>query len=206
MALSDIHIFEKIKKGDNVAFSQLFDEFYTPLCFFANRYIADLDKSRSLVQQVFVDLWIKHEQLKIHSSPKSYLYQSVKNRAIDYLRKEKKNIPFSISSENNGSTPFLDLVEEAELIEKINKAINQLPEKCREIFILCRFENMKYTEIAEKRNISVKTVEMQMGIALKKLRQSLSDYQIINLLISVHSKKNWILLQGKMSLFRRSSN
>ena len=190
MALSNLHIFEKIKKGDDAAFSQLFNEFYTPLCFFANRYVADLDKSRSLVQQVFVDLWIKHEKLNIHSSPKSYLYQSVKNRAIDYLRKEKINIAVSLSDENKNSTPFYDLVEEAELNDKINKAINQLPEKCREIFILCRFENMKYADIAKKRNISVKTVEMQMGIALKKLRQSLSDYQIINLLISVHTKKN----------------
>ncbi|MCG6190678.1 RNA polymerase sigma-70 factor [Maribellus maritimus] len=189
MTFSDSHIFEKINKGDDTAFSRLFDEFYTPLCFFANRYVADLDLSRSLVQQVFVDLWVKREKLNIHFSPKSYLYHSVRNRSIDYLRTEKKSIPISGTIEDSGSIPFHDLVEEAELNDKINKAINQLPEKCREIFVLCRFENMKYSEIAKKLNISVKTVEMQMGIALKKLRQSLSDYQIINLLISFQSKK-----------------
>jgi RNA polymerase sigma-70 factor (ECF subfamily) len=190
MKFSDSHIFEKIKKGDDDAFSQLFDKFYTPLCFFANKYVADMDLSRSLVQQVFVDLWVKREKLNVHSSPKSYLYHSVKNRSIDYLRKEKKNIPVNESCENIELIPFRDLVEEAELNDKINKAINKLPDKCREIFILCRFENLKYSDIAKKLNISVKTVEMQMGIALKKMRDNLSDYQIINLIIFLHPKKN----------------
>ena len=190
MPFSDLHIFEKIKKGDDAAFSRLFDRFYTPLCFFASKYVSDLDLARSLVQQFFVDLWVKREKLDIHSSPKSYLYRSVKNRCIDYLRTRKKTIPVSMNGENDSSVPFQDLVEEAEINEKLNRAINQLPEKCREIFVLCRFENMKYSEIAKHLNISVKTVEMQMGIALKKLRQSLSDYQIINLLVFLHLKKN----------------
>jgi len=149
-----------------------------------------MDLSRSLVQQVFVDLWVKREKLNVHSSPKSYLYHSVKNRSIDYLRKEKKNIPVNESCENIELIPFRDLVEEAELNDKINIAINKLPDKCREIFILCRFENLKYSDIAKKLNISVKTVEMQMGIALKKMRDNLSDYQIINLIIFLHPKKN----------------
>jgi RNA polymerase sigma-70 factor (ECF subfamily) len=81
-------------------------------------------------------------------------------------------------------------VEEAELNARINASINQLPEKCREIFILCRFEGLKYSEIAEKLDISIKTVEMQMGIALKKIRNNLTDYQIINLLVFVYAKKS----------------
>jgi RNA polymerase sigma-70 factor (ECF subfamily) len=121
---------------------------------------------------------------------KSYLYQSVKNRCIDYLRKEKSTSEISEIVENINQTPFRDLVEEAELNDRINASINQLPEKCREIFLLCRFEGLKYAEIAKKLNISVKTVEMQMGIALKKLRENLSDYQMINLLVFVSSKKN----------------
>lgn len=190
MKLSDPNIFKKIKNGDIAAFSNLFDETYTPLCFFANKYISDLDKSRSLVQQLFVDLWVKHEKLKIHSSPKTYLYQSVKNRCIDYLRKEKNTILNTEEShENSKSVPFHDLVEEAEINDHINAAIYRLPEKCREIFMLCRFEDLKYAEIADKLNISVKTVEMQMGIALKKLRSELYVHQIFNLLVLIHSKK-----------------
>ena len=82
-----------------------------------------------------------------------------------------------------------DLMEEAELADRINKAIQKLPEKCREIFLLCRFEELKYAEIAEKLNISVKTVEMQITIALKKLRKELSDYQMIQLFAIVFPKK-----------------
>ena len=81
-------------------------------------------------------------------------------------------------------------MEEAELNARINQSINELPEKCREVFKLCRFEGLKYAQIAEQLDISVKTVEMQMGIALKKLRQKLSDNQMVNLLFFIFSKKN----------------
>jgi RNA polymerase sigma-70 factor, ECF subfamily len=187
--ITDPIIFQQIKKGDEAAFSRLFDGYYAALCFFAAKYLGDMDLSRSLVQQVFVDLWVKREKTDIAISVKSYLYRSVKNRCIDHLRKERNTSEISKSVENFSQMPFRDLVEEAELNDRINTSINKLPEKCREIFLLCRFEGLKYAEIAQKLNISVKTVEMQMGIALKKLRESLSDYQMINLLVFVHSKK-----------------
>ena len=85
--------------------------------------------------------------------------------------------------------PFYDLIEEAELNERINRSINKLPENCRKIFQLSRFEGMKYLEIASELNISVKTVEMQMGIALKRLRESLSDYKVFNLFSITFLKK-----------------
>lgn len=184
------HIFKRLQKGDEKVFSELFDQYYSALCLFANNYLRDMDLSRSLVQQVFIDLWMKREKISISTSVKSYLYTTVKNRCIDVLRKEKATTEISESVENLNQTPFRDLVEEAELNDRINTSINQLPKKCREIFLLCRFEGLKYSEIAEKLGISVKTVEMQMGIALKKLRDSLSDYQMINLLVFIFSKKN----------------
>jgi RNA polymerase sigma-70 factor (ECF subfamily) len=174
--ITDPKIFQQIRKGDEAAFSRLFNGYYASLCFFAAKYIGDLDLSRSLVQQVFVDLWMKREKIDVNISVKSYLYQSVKNRCIDYLRKNRNNSEISESVENLSRVPFRDLVEEAELSGRINKSINQLPEKCREIFLLSRHEGLKYAEIAQKLNISVKTVEMQIGIALKRLRESLSDF------------------------------
>ncbi len=189
MKLSDKDIFEKIRNGDDAAFSKLFDETYSALCFFVDKYLSDLDKSRSLVQEFFVDLWINHEKLNIPFSPKSYLFNSVKNKTIDYLRKEKRRHNVGEPDENYKSVPFHDLVEEAELAEKINQSVENLPEKCKQIFILCRYEGFKYSEIAEKLNISVKTVEMQMGIALKKIRVNLSDSQMFNLLVFVFLKK-----------------
>lgn len=189
MKLSDNSVFEKIRNGDDIAFSLLFDETYTSLCFFVNKYLSDMDKSRSLVQEFFVDLWINRTKLSIPHSPKSYLFSSVKNKTIDYLRKESKKGKLGELKEIYETTPFRDLVEEAELNDKINKSIQELPEKCRDIFILCRFEGLKYSDIAIQMDISIKTVEMQMGIALKKLRNKLSDYQMFNLLVFVYSKK-----------------
>jgi len=187
--ISDTHIFRRIKQGDEAAFSRLFDEYYVSLCYFANKFIGDMDISRSVVQQVYVDLWEKREKIDILWSVKSYMFHAVNNKSIDYLRKNKNTVTLTDKEGDTRQIPFRDLVEESELNDRINNSINQLPEKCREIFLLCRFEGLKYSEIAERLHISVKTVEMQMGIALKKLRESLSDYQMINLLAYIYSKK-----------------
>jgi RNA polymerase sigma-70 factor, ECF subfamily len=188
--ISDAHIFRRIKTGDEAAFSRLFDEYYVSLCFFANKFIMDMDKSRCVVQQVYMDLWEKREKIDISWSVKSYMFHAVRNESIDYLRKNKNNVTLTDDKNDVRQVSFRDLVEESELNDCINCSINQLPEKCRKIFLLCRFEGLKYAEIAEKLNISVKTVEMQMGIALKKLRKKLSDYQMINLFAYIYSKKN----------------
>lgn len=187
--ISEITIFQQIKNGDESDFSRLFDHYYAPMCFFAVKFLNDMDISRSVVQQVFVDLWIKREKLNVEHSVKSYLFQCVRNRSIDYLRQQKSYIQISESTEEMLIAPFRDLIEESEMYSHVNSTINQLPEKCREIFILCRQDGLKYSEIAQKLNISVKTVEMQMGIALKKIRSSLIDSQLINLFYIFFSKK-----------------
>ena len=180
--------FEEIRKEGEVAFNKAFDLYYAPLCFYANKILFDFDLSRSVVQQVFVDLWIKRDRLRIDSL-KSYLYQSVRNAALDILKHKKAESKYLSSLENEEPGHSTDLIEEAELADRINRAIQNLPEKCREIFVLCRFEELKYAEIADKLNISVKTVEMQISIALKKLRNELADYQTIQLLTLFFSKK-----------------
>lgn len=187
---SDLQVFTRIKNGDETAFNRLFGLYYTVLCHFASKYVSDLDLSRSLVQQVFVDLWIKRDSLEVNYSLKSYLYNSVRNRAIDHLRITKDKVEISDAIKNSYHAPFRDLVEEAELNDRINKSINKLPEKCREIFILCRYDGLKYSEIAEKLGISIKTVEMQMGIALKRIRRYLSENRMVNLVNFVLSIKN----------------
>ena len=174
---------------DENTFERLYDEYYSSLCLFANKYLCDLDMARSLVQEVFVALWLKREKIVIRDSVKFYLYKSVRNKSIDYLRESKKSVSLSDISESKFHSPFEDKIEEAELNNRINESINELPEKCREIFLLCRFEGLKYNQIADKLNISVKTVEMQMGIALKKMRSKLSDIQIIRLMMCIFMKK-----------------
>ena len=177
----DHNLFEEIRNGNEVAFNKAFDLYYSRLCFFADQILHDFDLSRSIVQQVFVDLWIKRDQLLIISL-QAYLYNSTRNASLDVLKHKKVESRYLSSLEQNESVVETDLMEAAELADRINRAIQNLPEKCREIFLLCRFEGLKYAEIADRLNISVKTVEMQVSIALKKLRRELSDYQMIQLL------------------------
>jgi RNA polymerase sigma-70 factor (ECF subfamily) len=180
--------FNEIKHGHETAFRKIYEDYYTRLCFYAGKFVHDPEQARSLVQEIFVKLWVKRENLNVTYSIKAYLFNSVRNRCIDYLRKEKSNQEAlaGLIQEDSVST---DHMEVAELNARINSAIQALPDKCREIFVLCRFEGLKYTEIAGRLSISVKTVEMQMGIALKKLRNSLSDYQWINLMMIIFFKK-----------------
>lgn len=188
--IANTNIFQQIRMGDEKAFNKLFDDFYAGLCLFASRYLKDMDQARSLVQQLYIDLWIKRDKIEPIHSVKSYLYSSVKHRCIDDLRKSKNNSHISEAIEQLTHTPFQDLLEEAELNQQINQSIQNLPEKCREIFVLCRFEGMKYSEIAQHLNISVKTVEMQMSIALKKIKNNLTEAQMVNLLFFIYTKKN----------------
>jgi RNA polymerase sigma-70 factor, ECF subfamily len=182
-------LFTDIKNGSETAFNKAFDLYYSRLCFFSDRILYDFDLSRSIVQQVFVDLWIKRERLLV-TSLQSYLYNSTRNASLDVLKHKKVESRYLSSLEKNESVEETDLMEEAELADRINSAIQNLPEKCREIFLLCRFEGLKYSEIADQLSISVKTVEMQISIALKKLRKDLSDYQMIQLLTIFLPKKH----------------
>lgn len=181
--------FDDIKNGNEAAFNKAFDLYYSRLCFFTDKFLHDFDLSRSVVQQVFVDMWIKRDKLQV-TSLQSYLFQSVRNASLDILKRRKAESKYLSTLETEDSAPLADWMEEAELADRINKAIQKLPEKCREIFVMCRFEEMKYAEIAARLNISVKTVEMQISIALKKLRKELSDYQMIQLLSVFFLKKS----------------
>ena len=182
-------LFAEIRNGSEEAFNKAFVLYYSRLCFFSDRILHDFDLSRSIVQQVFVDLWIKRERLLV-TSLQAYLYNSTRNASLDVLKHKKVESRYLSSLEKNESVEETDLIEEAELAGRINSAIQNLPEKCREIFLLCRFEGLKYSEIADQLNISVKTVEMQISIALKKLRKDLSDYQMIQLLTIFLPKKH----------------
>ena len=182
-------LMRKISQGDEQSFAKTFDRYYSVLCYYADKFIHDTDESRSLVQQVFVDLWMKRKKIVIQQSIKAYLYKAVKNYALDYLKHKNVESKFLNKVQGESETFDTNLIEEAELNARINSAIDDLPEKCREIFLLCRFEELHYREIAKRLGISIKTVEMQMGIALKKLRSQLTEHQNIMLLLFVFSKK-----------------
>lgn len=166
-------------------FEKLFKEHFVHLCNFAQNYVSDLDDAKEIVQDVFINLWTKRETITSDKSVKSYLFTSVKNRCFNFIRDNKKFRSYVLDIDiADYEVPFEnDPFSESELQTKINKTINKLPEKCRQVFKLSRVEELKYKEIADKLNISVKTVEAQMSKALKVLREELKEYIAVILLL-----------------------
>ena len=186
MSSSKSYIHKRLEAGDLKAFEMLYNEQYTPLCYYAQRFVFDLDTAREIVQGVFVCIWEKRTSLPSEISIKAYLYTSVRNKCIDYLKHQnieneykkkwfKEVLKHNDNSLNTNDHPLDGLITK-ELENTIKDAIKNLPKKCREIFELSRFKGLKYREIAEELNISVKTVETQMSRALASLKKELSIY------------------------------
>ena len=142
---------------------------------FSRKILGDEEDAREVVQKVFLALWEKREEMDLSTSLKSYLFTSVHNRSLNVIRDRKKFSDEEVP-EVVGEWDVSAQIESMELEKKIGEAISGLPEKCREIFELNRFEGLKYGEIADHLGISVKTVENQMSKALKVLREQLSKY------------------------------
>ena len=176
---------ENINNLDKIAFEQLFRDYFKPLTLFTKKYVGDLDDAKEIVHEVFLNLWAKRENIDVTKAVKSYLYTSAYNRSLNHLRDSKKfdkNAELEYNSDNESVWNFSDHLDTAGLEKKINNTIDSLSEKCREVFILSRHEGLKYNEIAEKLNISVKTVESQMSKALSVLRENLKEYMALLIL------------------------
>lgn len=190
----EIFIFQKMVEGDVEAFKYFFDTYYVELCNFVNCYVRDKTLSEDLVQSVFIYLWEKKDSLQRDCSIKAYLYTASKHRSLNHLRdtKNKNKIsrqlfpePELVSAEN------ADLgVEFEELKEIVSKAIERLPGQCKIIYQLSRDSGLTNREIAEKLGISLKTIENQITIANRKIKEFLQPYHdlIVTLfLISIFS-------------------
>lgn len=152
-------------------FKEIFETNYKKLCAVAHRVVKDQDESRDIVQQVMCEFWDNRNKWSGIQSYSAYLYTSVYRLAI-YSNKKSitlKNEKLSHEADNTGYLPN-DALSYVELEKQIAKVINELPPKCKEIFLLSREDELSYKEIAANLNISVKTVEAQMGIAFKRLR------------------------------------
>ena len=159
-------------------FEELFNTHYSNLCAYANNFLKDVDASEEVVQEVLFKLWTNKDSILITSSVQSYLFRAVRNASLnvikhvnireDYKAHNEYEMQDELSSE--------DEMIVSELEQKIRVAIDQLPIERKKVFILSRYEGLKYKEIAEKLNISVSTVENQMVKALKYLRNELADY------------------------------
>jgi len=155
-------------------FESLFRSEYQGMLLFALRFVKEEEAAKEIVQEAFINLWEKRQSIDPERQVKSYLSTSVRNRCLNYLRDNKRYSGTLLSLENLSPGPSIeehDRLELHELSRQIQNAIAELPGKCREVFELNRFENMKYQEIASHLRISVKTVETQMSKALAHLRK-----------------------------------
>jgi RNA polymerase sigma-70 factor (ECF subfamily) len=160
-------------------FEQTFNDHYSRLCSYAYHFIKEEDAAEEIVQEAFYKLWTKRESIRIESSLEAYLYRTVRNASLNLIkhisiREDYKQYNQLMIDECEKQES--DLIEVSELEQKIRDSIDLLPEQRKKIFILSRYEGLKYKEIAEKLNLSVKTVENQMGKALQFLRKELADY------------------------------
>lgn len=175
-------------KLDKSGYEQLFRQHYAALCRYGLSIIGDADQSEDIVQQVFVKLWNKRSEMDMSRSLKSYLFTSVRNACINYIRDTKKfqseilDIEIYANDVASGFTDGATNLLAGELEQRIRSAMNKLPEKSLEVFQMSRTENLKYKEIAEKLGVTVKTVEAHMSKALKMLREELKDYLVFLIL------------------------
>ncbi len=177
--LSEQEIVGAIRVGDERIFEEIFRKYYQSLSNYANSILKEMDESEEIVQNLFLGIWEKRADLEITVSLKSYLYRAVHNHCLNRIKHLKVREEYQ-----QYATNFYDVSHESvsntvmknELEQKIESAIEKLPEQCRIVFSMSRFEELKYHEIAEKLAISPKTVENHIGKALKLLRIELSEY------------------------------
>ncbi len=169
---------EKIRNGDEQAFETLFRTYYKSLCTYAFHFLANRKEAEETSQEVFVKIWEKRETLQITVSVKNYLFRSVRNHCLNQIqhRKVKDKYIHSVREHSKQNQNLSDFLLEPWLAEEIEKAIHAMPEKRKEIFRLSREKGLTYKKIAEKLHLSIKTVETQMGLALKDLREKLKEY------------------------------
>jgi RNA polymerase sigma-70 factor (ECF subfamily) len=175
---------------DDHAFEELFKAHFKALHSYASVMLYHDSHAEEIVQNVFVRIWEKRAVLDVQISVKAYLYKCVHNDCLNYLKHKKikakyqDHAAFTMSDQTENTSDKLIL---GELQDRLQTALNELPEQCRTIFQMSRFEELKYREIAEELGLSIKTVENQMGKALRILRVKLVDFLPI-LLLFMHYK------------------
>lgn len=183
--LNQLNVDIAVNTYNDIAFEQLFKAHYKALHAYANMLLKDVDIAEEVVQSMFLKLWEKRQLLEVQTSVKAYLYKCVYNDSLNLLKHEKvksKYQDFTVHTMNTHHEAASNKVELSELQKELKLAMEALPEQCRIIFQMSRFEELKYKEIADRLGISVKTVENQMGKALKILRLKLVDFLVLILL------------------------
>ena len=179
-------IFIGLKRRDEAALSVLFDTYYEKLYLFAEKYIYDSDKAHDIVQDVFLKIWENAERLELTSSIQHYLFASVRNGCLNYLkslqiedRNNRKYAEAYIESQN------VDMVDDEELLARVRQVLDELPEKCREVCLLRFVEGYKYAEIAARLDMNENTVKAQLHRGMERLKQAFATYDYVLVLCAL---------------------
>ena len=175
----------RFKNGDEKAFETIFKSDYNKIVGFCNQFVNDRERAKNQAQEAFINLWLNLEKIATFNGIRSFLYTYAKSACLNYIRHEKVVSKYSdkqlqqkenlLNREVLESFDFNSL-EFSELEELILRSIDELPEKCRQVFVMSRFDGKTNREIAEELGISVKSVEANMNRALKALKSNFSDY------------------------------
>lgn len=177
--LSDSDIVNAIRQGQESAFEQMFRTYYERLCRYADTLLKDADEAEEMVQTVFLTIWEKRAELEITLSLKAYLYRAVHNHCLNRIKHfsvRETHREYSLYFQADGYDSVTEAIQANELEERIERAVSKLPEQCQVVFRMSRFDEMKYQEIADQLGLSVKTIENQIGKALRIMRHELADY------------------------------
>jgi RNA polymerase sigma-70 factor (family 1) len=175
-------ICERIRNGDQKAFELVFKKFYANLCAYANQVLYDRDMAEEIVQELFFQIWQKREALMVEASLKSYLYRAVHNSCLNHIKHNKIKTAYQqYAKDQNSNITFgqQEAMEAEEFKVLVRKTIAKLPPGRKKIFMMIRYEQRRYKEVADLLGISVKTVENQMGKAMQFLRTELKSYLIV---------------------------
>ncbi len=178
--LSEEYHLEQIKNGNIDSFEIYFKFYYRRLCIYLRTIVQDKEVIEEIVQELFIHIWENRKSIDPYDNYRSYVYVSARNRVLNYFKGEKAKIRLlenlkyiTKTSENNVE----QTLNEKELSLAYNKSIDELPPKCREIFVLIKFNDLTYQEASKILGLSIKTIETQMGRALRRIRISLQEYK-----------------------------
>lgn len=175
----DLYLFEKVKKGDKKSYTILFEKYYNNLCNLTFTFFNDTTLAEEVVGDVFIKLWEKRTEIDIRTDFKSFLYRTTRNAAIDAIRKNTKHTQtIRIHNEKSELSPERLMIRK-EILEHFNHMLERLPKQAGMVFRLVKVDGLKYKEVAEVLEISVKTVENHMGKTLRLMREMYDEQPAI---------------------------
>jgi RNA polymerase sigma-70 factor (ECF subfamily) len=174
---TDRALLARLRQSDHGAFDTIFRTHYAALVGLAARMLREQEAAEEIVQDVLLEVWRRRESIFVEETLRAYLYRATRNRALNHIRHDRIAERGQHQIEpGTPAPPTSERVAEGEISDAVREAVGSLPERCREVFQLSRVNGLKYSEIAETMGISVKTVEAQMGKALRLLRERLAGW------------------------------